>query len=307
MKKSAATYSLWLSFVLACLFIYGSASFPVPVRADQKPKLPAPTIHQMMKNVAWNELQASEHPKHYYCYIQRSISSSGSRTTVQIATPHGDVNRLIEVNHHPPDKQQLLKNQQLLVQLSHNKALQQSRFRNQQSNLQRRDNVIKDMPDAFIYTYIGQDQKGLIELKFRPAPNFQPTSRQSLILKGMAGKAWVDPKTQRIAKIDGKLIQDVTIGWGFLARLNAGGTFLLEESQGSDGTRHQKLLSVHFDGTEFLIKHIHIHETEVRCCFEPVSDHLSIREAVRMIQDKNSLPKDWQERLDAILESAGLD
>ncbi len=259
-----------------------------------------------MKNVAWNELQASEHPHYYYQYVQRSISSNGSRTTLQISTPHGEVDRLIEVNHRPPSQQQLQKNQQLLAQLPRNRALQQSRFRDQQSNSRRRDNVIKDMPDAFIYTYIGRDRKGLIKLKFRPAPNFQPTSRQSLVLKGMAGEVWVDPKTQRIAKIDGKLIQDVTIGWGFLARLDTGGTFLLEQSQGSDGTWHQKLLSVHFDGTEFLIKHIHIHETEVRCCFEQVSDDLSIREAVHMIEAKTSLPKDWQHRLDAILESAGL-
>lgn len=303
MGKDTLAHCMELCLAAGSLFTLCTISGSLLARAEQKPELPAPTIHQMMKNVAWNEQQASEHPAHYYRYIQRTISSGGSRTTDEIATPHGNVDRLIEVDNHQPDQQELQKNQQLLAKLRGDTQLQQSRFKDQQSDVQRRDNVIKDMPNAFIYTYAGKDQEGLIKLKFRPAPNFQPTSRQSLVLKGMAGEAWVDPRTQRIAKIDGTLIQDVTIGWGFLARLNKGGTFLLEQSQGPDGTRHQTLLSVHFDGTEFIFKHIHIHETEIRCCFEQVPDHLTIRAAVHMLLSKTQLPHNWQDRLEAIQKS----
>lgn len=299
------THSLRVCFKRAFLVAFCTAFGSALAVTAQKPELPAPTIHQMMKNVAWNELQASEHPTHSYRYIQRTISPNASRTTDQIATPHGDVDRLIEVDNHPPDQQQLQDNQQLLAKLPGNKQLQQARFKDQQSDTKRRDNVIKDMPDAFIYTYVGRDQQGLIMLRFRPAPNFQPSSRQSLVLKGMAGKAWVDPKTQRIAKIDGSLIQAVKIGWGFLAKLNKGGTFLLEQSHGPDGTWHQRLLSVAFDGTELIFKHIHIHETIIRCCFEQLPDDLSIRAAAHMLQTETSLPKNWQNRLEAIQKSAG--
>lgn len=306
MNKRMLALPLWLYLATGFIIIGGTSHDFLLLLAGQKPQLPAPTVHQVMKNVAWNELQASEHPTHYYRYVERTVSSGSSRTTEQIATPHGNVDRLFEVDNHPPDQQQLQKNQQLLAKLPGDTQLQKSRFKDQQSNIQRRDNVIKDMPAAFIYSYVGRDQQGLIMLKFRPNPDFQPTSRQSLVLKGMAGEAWVDPKTQRIAKIDGKLIQDVKIGWGFLARLNKGGTFLLEQSHGSDGTWHQKLLSVHFDGTVLIFKHIHIHETIIRCCFERVPGTLTIRQAVRMLQTGRDLPKNWQGRLEAIQKSAGL-
>jgi len=262
-------------------------------------RLPAASIHQMVKNVAWNELQASEHPKYYYRYLERNISANGSTTTEEVATPHGDVDQLIEVDQHAPTPDQMTKNQQLLDQLPYNTKLQQSRLKDQQNNRQRRDNVIKDIPNAFIYSYAGRNSKGLIMLKFRPAPNFQPSSRQSLILQGMAGELWVDPKTQRMVKIDGTLIKDVKIGWGFLARLNQGGTFLMEQAQGPDGRWHQKLLSVHFDGTEFIFKHIHIRVNQIRCCYERVPDNLSIREAVQLLKSKPKLPKDWKSRLEA--------
>jgi hypothetical protein len=279
---------------------------PLPARSQQDLLLPAASIHQMVKNVAWNELQASEHPTHYYRYVERNIMPDGSSTIDEIATPHGSVDRLIEVDSHPPDPQQLQKNQALLAKLPDDAQLQQSRLKDQQSDKQRRDNVVKDIPNAFIYTYAGRDQEGLIMLKFRPAPDFRPSSRQSLILQGMAGELWVDPATQRMVKIDGALIRDVTIGWGFLARLKEGGTFLMEQSRGPDGTWHEKLLSVHFDGTVFIFKHIHIRVKQIRCCFQRVPDNLSIRDAVHLLQAGTALPKDWQSRLEAIQKSAAL-
>ena len=270
---------------------------------QNSPELPASSIHQMVKNVAWNELQASEHPAHYYRYIERTISADGSTTTDEISTPHGDVDRLIEVDHARPSQRQLKANQQLLATLPDDPQLQESRYESQQSDKLRRDNVIKDIPDAFIYTYSGKDKNGLIMLKFGPAPDFQPSSRQSFILEGMAGELWVDPSTQRMAKIHGSLIKDVKIGWGFLARLNQGGTFNMEQSKGPDGTWHQVALSVHFDGTILIFKHLHIRVKQIRCCFAQVPDGLSIQDAVHLLQNQQSLPGGWQARLNAIQKS----
>lgn len=288
-------------FRLLCLSvppaILCAVIWPFSPASKQNPSVPAASIHQMVKNVAWNELQASKHPKHYYRYLERNVSSEGSTTSEVVATPRGEIDRLIEVDHHAPPPDQLNKNEQLLARLPGDAKLQQSRLQDQQNNSRRRDNVMKDIPEAFVYTYAGRGPNGSIILKFQPAPNFNPTSRQSLILQGMAGELWVDPATQRMVKIDGKLIKDVKIGWGFLARLNQGGTFLMEQAKAQDGTWHQKLLSVHFDGTELVFKHLHIAVNQVRCCYERVPGNLSIRDAVRLLEGASSLPKDWESRL----------
>jgi hypothetical protein len=260
----------------------------------------------MVKNVVWNEMEESEHPKNYYRYLERNISSDGSTTSEELATPYGDVDRLLEVDQHAPTPEQLSKNKQLLAGLPGDAKLQQSRLQDQQNN-RRRDNVMKDIPDAFVYSYAGRGPNGTIMLKFRPAPNFKPSSSQSLILQGMAGELWMDPTTQRMVKIDGKLIKDVKIGWGFLARLNQGGTFLMEQSQARDGTWHQKLLSVHFDGTELIFKHLHIAVNQVRCCYERVPDNLNIPGAIQLLQGATNLPKDWKSRLESAQKTAGPD
>lgn len=301
MKEAFSNHFAWPRLITALLL---PACCAIAAGGAQGPSLPASSVSQVVKNMAWNELQASEHPAHFFRYIQRTISSDGSRTTLEIATRYGRVGRLIEANRQPPDQQQLEKNEQLLTRLATDTQLQKARFKDQQSDMLRRDNVIKDMPAAFTYSYAGKDPQGRIMLKFQPAPNFSPTSRQSLVLEGMAGEMWIDSSSQRMAKVDGKLIRDVTIGWGFLARLNTGGRFLLEQSQDPDGTWQQSLLSVRFDGTEFIVKNIHIHETIVRCCFERVPDNLTIKDAVHLLQTSPALPSGWQSRLDDILKSS---
>ncbi|MEJ2009070.1 MAG: hypothetical protein P8Z30_13095 [Acidobacteriota bacterium] len=305
--KSTPTLALWLCLTATLWVAAGTASAPLPARTTQDLNLPAASIHQMMKNVAWNELQASEHPVHYYWYLEKDISSDGSRTNVQIATHHGYVDRLIAVDGKSPNKVQIEKNEQVLQNLLTSAQLRESRYKDQRSDTLRRDNVIKDVPNAFVFTYDGRSKEGLVKLKFRPAPNFKPSSRQSLILRGMAGEVWVDPSSQRMAKIDGTLIKDVKIGWGFLARLNKGGRFLMEQTRGPDGIWQQELLSVHFDGSILIFKGLHIHETIIRSFFKQVPKNLTVREAVHMLQADKSLPKDWQSRLDAIEKSARFD
>lgn len=305
MKKTVLTHSSTLYLTAGLLVTVFTITGPLLGVESQAQKLhlPASSIHQMVKNVAWNELQATEHPTHYYRYIERDISPGGTRTNIRITTPHGYVDRLIAVNGHKPSQQQIRKNQQLLQNLLTNAQLRQSRFKSQQSNTVRRDNVIKDVPNAFVFTYAGRSEQGWIRLKFRPSPNFSPSSRQSLVLGGMAGELWVDPKTQRMAKIDGSLIEPVKIGWGFLAKLNKGGRFLMDQVQGSDSIWHQQLLYVHFDGSEFIFKPLHIRVKEIRAFFKEVPDNLTIPQAIHMLETETSLPKDWKARMDTIEKS----
>jgi len=303
-KISVSVHS-W--YVYVPLTIFCVAPSPLAARSRQGTLLPASKIPQIVRNVTWNELRASEHPSHYYSYVERNIMPDGSSTVQEIATPDGDVDRLIEVDHHTPNPRQLAQNQALLKQLPGDRQLQQSRLKDQQNNRRRRDNVLKDIPQAFIYTYAGSDQQGRIMLKFQPAPGFQPSSRQSLILQGMAGELWVDPSAQRIVKISGTLVKDVKLGWGFLARLSQGGTFRMEQSEGPDGAWHESLLSVQFDGTALVLKHIHIRVRQIRCCFERVPDNMSIQQAVHFLEARTDLPKDWQTRLEAIHKAAPLD
>ncbi len=301
-QRSNLKLKLTRNFVLCLLGSFLTIAQPaLPATSANTPQAQShPDIHKLVKNMAWNELQASEHPSHYYRYINREISPDGSRTAEEIQTSQGIASHLLTVNGKSPSLAQRQKNKQLLSKLTTDARFRQSRLKDEQQNIKRRDSIIKNMPQAFIYTYLGKSELGYVHLKFRPNPRFNPSSRQALVLEGMAGELWIDPSSQRMVKVDGTLIKDVTIGWGFLARLYKGGRFLMEQSKGQDGAWHQKLLSVDFDGTELIFKSIHVHERLIRCCFERVPHDLSIKEAVQMMREHSELPAHWKSNLDAI-------
>jgi hypothetical protein len=297
---------IFLFVMVGCALIaIQTAPSTLLASTHQAQQPPPPNIPKLVRNMAWNELQASEHPAQYYRYINRNISPGGSRTTEQIGTSQGVAELLLDVNGKSPSAKQRQANGHLLSRLITDPGFQQSRLKDQRQDTSRRDSVIKNFPEAFIYTYLERSKDGLIHLKFQPNPQLNPSSRQALILQGMAGDLWIDPSSQRMAKIDGTLIKDVTIGWGFLARLYKGGSFLMEQSKGADGAWHQELLSVDFDGTKLIFKGLHIHEREIRCCYERVPHDLTIKEAVHMLQKHPALPEGWESDLEAIEKSNG--
>lgn len=286
-------------FLIAIPTVVSSA----PAEPSLEPQQAPLDIQKLIRNMAWNEMQASQHPAHYYRYIDRDISSGDSQTTDQISTSQGIAKLLIEVNGKPPSASQRQANDQTLSKLANDSGYRNAQLNEQRQNISRRDTLIKHIPQAFIFTYVGTAKDGSIHVKFRPNPHFNPRSHQTLILQGMAGDLWVDPTYQRMVKIDGVLIKDVKLGWGFLADLHKGGRFLMEQSRGSDGTWHQKFLLVHFDGTEFVFKGIHIHDQFIRCCFQRVPDKLTIAEAVHLLRRKTELPEHWEADLQAIEEA----
>ncbi len=66
-----------------------------------------------------------------------------------------------------------------------------------------------------------------IVVAFSPRPGVKARSRRSSIAMKFAGQAWVDEQDHQVVRVNVQAIDDVTIGWGLLARVYKGaeGTF----------------------------------------------------------------------------------
>ena len=71
-------------------------------------------------------------------------------------------------------------------------------------------------------SYAGR-QGDLVTLTFRPNPNFQPPSLEARVFHGMQGEMTVDTKQERLAAINGHLMEDVKFGGGLLRTPGQGG------------------------------------------------------------------------------------
>lgn len=153
--------------------------------------------------------------------------------------------------------------------------------------------IMKALPDAFLYEAAGTDAGSnsigksgdeLIRLNFRPNPKYVPPSRVEQVLTGLQGYVLVDAKEHRIAKIDGTLFRDVEFGWGFLGKLYQGGHFLVEQADVGDGQWELTHMRLAFQGRVLLIKRLAIESDEVFTGFRKVPSTISFAEGLKMLE-----------------------
>ena len=60
----------------------------------------------------------------------------------------------------------------------------------------------------------------LINVIFKPNPQFTSSSREAKVLKEMQGEIWINPKQQRLVSIHGQLMNDVKFAGGLLGHLD---------------------------------------------------------------------------------------
>ena len=241
-------------------------------------------VQKLVHNMAWNQLSALRRLARHYQYTQLETKPEGSETTLEIETSQGVVGRLIEVNGAPPAEKRCRRERSRLARLARSSRARQSAFEQQQADLRRREALFEVLPKAFRYRFDGIEKNtGWIRLKYAPNPAFTPRSTVGGILQGLEGTLWVDPATQRLAKIDGHLVKAVTIGWGILAKLNPGGHFVMEQSKLPDGTWQLTMLDVDFHGTMLLLKRLNIHMKDSLGSYKEVEYHLTVPQAIVML------------------------
>ena len=66
------------------------------------------------------------------------------------------------------------------------------------------------------------DGREAIVAVFMPKANAKPTTREGRIAKAFKGSIWIDEESKEVARIEATAIDDISFGYGLLARLNEG-------------------------------------------------------------------------------------
>ncbi len=264
----------YFRFLLAVLC--GASLVTVACYAEDAGTKPSPGVDakQIVQHASFNELQASSGP-HPFRYRQRTLDDGKESVKEIIETKDGDMTRLLEVNGKPLDSQAAQKENDRLKKLRDNPEDQARKHKAEQADSARSNEMVRLLPDAFLYTYEGMvagPNGPCYRLKFKPNPAFQPPDRQAEVYHGMAGELWVDQAQQRMAKLDAHLISDVNFGWGVVGKLFQGGTILVDQKD--VGSHHWETthLELHLAGKILLVKSLKIESTEESRDFIQVPD-----------------------------------
>ncbi|HEU5451580.1 MAG TPA: hypothetical protein VFU76_06325, partial [Terriglobales bacterium] len=130
-------------------------------------------------------------------------------------------------------------------------------------------------------------------LTFKPNPNWDPPSRETMVYRGMEGTMQINLPGKRLVKIEARLFKDVTFGWGILGHLDQGGQFIVEQSQVMDHDWETTHMVLNFTGKALLFKTIRIQQDERSSDFRPVPE-MTAKQAIEDL-NKGELPQQARE------------
>ncbi len=245
-----------------------------------------PVTEALVRRAAQNELGINRAPGQPFRYKLHKIDDGKINTKMIVETRDGDVARLISLNDKPLTPEEQSDELARLNNLMAHPELQEHRRKREKEDSDRANEMIRLLPDAFVYRQEGtvQGPSGIcIRLSFRPNPSFEPPDREAEVYHGMAGELWIDKAQERMVKLDAHLIADVDFGWGILGKLYKGGSILVEQSdvgQHHWETTHMKL---NLHGKALLFKSLSFETIEDASDFQPVPKQMSYQDAIRML------------------------
>ena len=235
-----------------------------------------------------NELNAAQDSRHPMQYQLRKSSPRLTTTKLVIETKDGAVARLLTVNDNelsPADRQ---KDDARLEALLADPGRQHKHRQTEQDDTGRALKVLRVLPRAFLYQYTGSETNGAVTLArfaFSPNPKFSSADLELLVLTAMSGTLTIDATHERVVRLEGRLQQDVDIGWGILGRLNKGGWLTIEQADVGGGLWRITRFQMDMNGRVFF-KTKSFNTTEDESQFAPVPADLTYQQAIQMLRSR---------------------
>ena len=240
---------------------------------------------EIVKAAVQAELHADD-TDHSRWRFRVSRKDQNDSVYIEAQTDHGSVKRLISRGGQPLSDAEARAEDARVQSFIHDPdKLAKQRKDGAQDGKNARE-LMHILPDAFVWKVVSDDGEK-VKLHFEPNPNFSPPDMQSRVLGEMIGEMTVDKKQHRIATLSGKLMRDVTIGWGLLGRLREGGTFHVERREVAPGLWQITETHVHIEGKVLFFKDISQQQDEVQTDFTQVPAGTTLEQAAEMTKPAN--------------------
>lgn len=242
------------------------------------------SANDIVRKVVGNELWYSDHDHTRWMYEDDYKSPAKNLVKLIIQTPQGNLSEIIQSYGHTPSQPVHQADLARINRTVSDPSYRAQQRRNEQHDDQQATNLLKMLPDAFIW-HIDSRENGKIRLSYHPNPSFSPPSMASRVLAAMSGTMVVNEQQMRLEDLFGRLDKPVEFGWGLLGHLNAGGTFQVIRSEVAPSEWQITGTHVHISGHALFFKNIGDQEDEVTRNYHHVPDGVDLEKAQQMLLD----------------------
>jgi len=247
-----------------------------PARAAQT--LSARDIVQQAVN---SQLAADREDHSHWRYIK--TEANGDKFVV-VETEHGAISRHILESGRPASAATLAEDDANIQRFIHDPALQAKQRKDGAHDDKSATELLNLLPVAFVWK-VESETPDLITLSYRPDPNFDPPDMESRVMGAMTGTMSVAVPGHRIHTFKGRMMTDVTLAFGLLARIKAGSTFDVERREVAPGYWQSTETHVHISGHALFFKTIGQQQDEVKMYFTRVPAGTTLEQAVAMLRE----------------------
>lgn len=256
--------------------------------AQARRKAPQPTDYiAMIERASENEVHALQNPIPFE-FTERLNWSWGSETRSVIETAEGRADRIVLFHDEPLQPDQQAKQEHRLEKLLRDRDAVKAEFQEDKSEAQRRIRMVKAFPQAVIFDYADREN-GLLRFTFHPNPDFSPKDRETQLYRGMEGSVWIEPEQERIVRVEGKLVKDVSFGWAIFGHLNKGGIYEIAQTEVAPGVWRINTLNVDVKGKVLLISNFKFFRQEHDSHYRLTPSSTHYRDAVEALLNPDAV------------------
>ena len=113
----------------------------------------------------------------------------------------------------------------------------EKRFRDEAEDQRKENDIIDDAFRLFSFRLTGRetlDGHEVIALTFTPVPSVTPRTSEGKLLQKFSGRAWVDERDRQLMRLEVESVDDVSFGFGFIARVHKGSQLVFQRRPAND-------------------------------------------------------------------------
>jgi hypothetical protein len=259
---------------VTCVFLLAAAvglraADPSPANAPI-PNSPSNDAREIVRRAAEHDRQNFNRARNYM-YLQRQdtreLDHAGQVKSRKVESweitylEGSPYRRLVARNDQPlPPDEQKAEEERLrwnAEQRRHESTEERSHRVNEwQRRVDRQRDPIKEVPDAFDFKLLGQEQlagRPAYRIVATPKPGFKPKSQFAAIFPRVKLNLWIDKADCQGARIEMEVLDSISFG-GFVVRLTKGTRLLIEQTRVADGLWLPKQFSLTAAARILLVK-----------------------------------------------------
>jgi hypothetical protein len=260
--------------VSVCLLGFGSLSAQSSSAAKQ-----------VVDTMLAHENDPVEH-RNLYMYLceERSERTAGHLWRERVAeTPLGKVRLLLSEDGKPLSADRAAAEREKLARIVANPEEFRRREQATKSDEDHAEQMLTLLRKAFLFDDPRVEGSDL-QIMFRPDPSYKTQSMEERVLHAMSGTILVDQRTLQLHMIEGKIPEDVSLGYGLLGTVHAGSSFNTTHEMEPGGDWKDAVVNTAIEGKAMLFKEIGRNEHVVHSEFQQLSRDISVAQAVELLE-----------------------